>query len=79
MEEGERKQGESGGRIQRRLHSRSARAELRTTRAGARRGFETGAAAVTSLRARNGGGEGAERVERDAKVEAAPAHDMERA
>ena len=77
MEEGERKQGESGGRIQRRLHSRSARAELRTTLVRGV-GLRPGAAAVTFLRARNGGGEAAERVERDAEVEAAPAHDRER-
>ena len=42
-------------------------------------GLRPGAAAVTFLRARNGGGEAAERVERDAEVEAAPAHDGERA
>ena len=36
-------------------------------------------AAVTFLRARNDEGEAAERVERDAEVEAAPAHDRERA
>ena len=42
-------------------------------------GLRPGAAAVTFLRARNGGGEAAERVERDAEVEAAPVHDRERA
>lgn len=66
MEEGERKQGESGGRIQRRLHSRSARAELRTTRAGARRGFETRSScshlsASAKRRGRSGGASRARR------------------
>ena len=66
MEEGERKQGESGGRIQRRLHSRSARAELRTTRAGARRGFETRSSCshLSASAKRRGRGGGSSRARR---------------